>query len=279
MKYIQLSDNENRCIKWYINYNSKTVLSIFCDVDFDFINLEMILVCGTRFLSRQKTGKLIDKSSNWAINPVMTTTSIIAFAVTAFFIIIVPGPTVTVIIANSLRDGARAGLANIAGTNLGLAIMITIVAFGLDSVVALMGQAFFWVKLAGAAYLVWLGIKMLRTDGSIGSADDAGGEKPKRPAKGYFWQGFIVILSNPKVLLLFGAFLPPFINPAVDPFWQVMTLGAIFMMIATICDSAYAFLAGGAGKMLTRNRVKLVERISGTVLIGGGVWLATLRKA
>jgi homoserine/homoserine lactone efflux protein len=203
----------------------------------------------------------------------MSFASLTAFALACFVIIIVPGPTVSVIIANSLRDGARAGLINVAGTQAGLVPMVLVVALGLKTVVALMAQWFFWIKLAGAAYLIWLGFKMWRSDGSIGDPS-----KVQRPAIGYFWQGVLVIWSNPKAMLFLGAFLPQFIDPAGNAFAQTLVYGGIFMVMAIIFDSAYALLAGRAGSLLTRNRVRLVERVSGTLLIGGGLWMASLRR-
>lgn len=196
------------------------------------------------------------------------------FALACFVIIIVPGPTVTVIIANSLRGGARAGLLNVAGTQLGLVPMILVVAFGLEAVVSFMADWFFWVKLAGAAYLIWIGFNLLRSDGKLTDVD-----KVKPPRIGYFWQGFLVILSNPKALLFFGAFIPQFIDPAGDAFTQTILCGLIFMGVATVFDGLYALLAGKAGSLLTKNRVRLVERVSGSLLIGGGLWMAMLRKA
>jgi threonine/homoserine/homoserine lactone efflux protein len=204
----------------------------------------------------------------------MTFAALAAYTLACFVIVIVPGPTVTVIIANSLRDGARAGLLNVAGTQAGLVLMVLAIALGLQAVVAFMSDWFFWVKLAGAAYLVWLGIRLWRSTGEIGSASAV-----RRPAQGYFWQGFFVILSNPKALLFFGAFIPQFVDPAGNAFVQTTVLGAIFMAVATIFDSVYALVAGRAGQMLTRGRIRLLEKISGTVLIGGGLWLATLRRA
>jgi threonine/homoserine/homoserine lactone efflux protein len=204
----------------------------------------------------------------------MSITSLTTFALACFVIIIVPGPTVSVIIANSLRDGARAGLANVAGTQAGLAPMVLVVALGLKTVVTLMAQWFFWIKLAGAAYLIWLGLKMWLSDGSIGDPS-----KVQRPAIGYFWQGFLVIWSNPKAMLFLGAFLPQFIDPAGNAFMQTLVYGGIFMVLAIIFDSAYALLAGRAGSLLTRNRIRFVERVSGTLLIGGGLWMASLRRS
>ena len=197
-----------------------------------------------------------------------------AFALACLAIVIVPGPTVTVIIANSLRKGAGAGLMNVLGTQVGLVPMILVVAFGLETVISFMGQAFFWIKLIGAAYLIWLGVKLLLSDGSLGSA------KGKTMSfQGYFWQGFLVIWSNPKALFFFGAFIPQFVDPSSgNAFWQTLLLGTTFIVIATICDGAYALLAGKAGNLLTQSRVRAVEIASGLCLIGGGVWIALAKR-
>ncbi len=197
----------------------------------------------------------------------------LAYVLACIIVVIVPGPTVTVIIANSLRQGARAGLMNVAGTQAGLAIMLAVLAFGLQFVVENLGHVFEWVRLAGAAYLVWLGIKMLRSDGSLGGA----GERIK-PGNSLFWQGFLVILSNPKALLFFGAFIPQFIDPAGDALAQTLLLGATFMLVATLFDGAYALAAGGAKGLLARKNVRRIEVASGSLLIGGGLWLALQRR-
>jgi len=133
-----------------------------------------------------------------------------AYLVACLVIIIVPGPTVTLIIANSLRHGSRAGLLNVAGTQAGLAIMIAIVGVGLSSVIAAMGHWFDWVRLAGAAYLIWLGWKMYRNAGEIAE----GASEARPPRGGFFLQGLLVALSNPKTLVFFGAFFPQFLDPA-----------------------------------------------------------------
>jgi threonine/homoserine/homoserine lactone efflux protein len=202
----------------------------------------------------------------------LETLTYIAFIAACAAIVIVPGPTVTVIIANSLRHGARAGLLNVAGTQAGLAIMLIVLAAGLDTVVQHLGTAFDWIRLFGAAYLIWLGIKLWRSDGKIGSAQS--GPAPRR---GYFWQGFVVVLSNPKALLFFGAFIPQFLDPAGSALVQTLVLGATFMVVATLLDGAYALASGHAGAWLSRSNLRLVERISGTCLIGGGAWLALTR--
>ncbi len=188
---------------------------------------------------------------------------------------IVPGPTVTVILANSLRSGTLAGLSIIAGTQIGLVTMILVVGLGLEAVMGFMAFAFDWIKLAGAAYLVWLGFNMLRSRGELGQA--AAG-----PAKSYprlMLDGFLVIWSNPKALIFLGAFLPQFVAKEAATFPQVVVLGLLFMVVAGASDSLYAVLGGRARGLLSAARVKLLSRVSGAILMVGGVWLALVKKA
>ena len=196
----------------------------------------------------------------------------LAYVLACVALVIVPGPTVTLIVANSIRFGTRAGLTNIAGTQCGLAVMIGTVLVGLTSLIATVGVWFDGVRLAGAAYLVWLGWKLLRAPGALGAATDG-----PPPRVGFFWQGFLVLMSNPKALLLFGAFIPQFVDPHGDYVAQVLLLGVTAMVVAGLFDSGYAVLAGRARTVLSPPRVRLVSRLSGGFLIGGGVWLAAAR--
>jgi len=196
----------------------------------------------------------------------------LAFVVACVVVAVIPGPMVALVVANSLRHGARAGLLNVAGAQLGLAIMMTTVVIGLASIVATVGWWFDGLRLAGAAYLVWLGWKLLRSSGAIAPA-----ERPRPPRGGFFLQGFLVMMSNPKVLLFFGAFIPQFIDMQGDATGQAALLGATAMAIAALSDSFYALLTGRAGGLLARRRVRLLSRLSGFALIGGGAWLALTR--
>ena len=194
------------------------------------------------------------------------------FLLACIVVVIVPGPTVTLIVANSLRHGRRAGMLNVAGTQLGLVLTVGIVLLGLASLIAAMGAWFIWLRLVGAAYLIWLGCKLLMASGEI-----AVGTTPRTPRAGFFVQGLAVALSNPKTLLFFGAFFPQFMDPNRDFTLQVLIMGATAMAVAAISDSAYALLASRAGAALSRRRVRLMTRASGGMLIGGGVWLALSR--
>lgn len=196
----------------------------------------------------------------------------LAYVLACAVIAVVPGPTVSVIIANSLSHGSRAGLLNVAGTQLGLGLMMAILAVGLSSVIAAMGWLFEWLRWAGAAYLVYLGWKLLR------SPDIADAAKPTFvPRGGFVLQGFLVLMANPKALLWFGAFIPQFVDPNGNYIAQIVLLGLTAMATALVSDGAYAVLVGRAGTMLSRGRVKLVSQLGGISLIGGGIWLAFTR--
>ena len=197
----------------------------------------------------------------------------LAYVLACFAIAIVPGPTVTVIIANSLSYGTRAGLLNVAGTQLGLAIMMVTVVVGLSTVIAVMGVWFDWLRIAGAAYLVWLGWKLLRSPDDLGQPGRAAA-----PRGGFFLQGLLVILSNPKGLLWFGAFIPQFVDARGDYVEQIILLGVTAMGVALVSDGGYAVLTGRAGALLSRQRARLVSRLSGAFLVGGGLWLAFTRR-
>ncbi|MQX35367.1 LysE family translocator [Roseospira navarrensis] len=198
-----------------------------------------------------------------------------AYLAACTLLVIVPGPTVTVIIANSLRAGPSAGLMNVAGTQVGLLLMVGVLALGLDTIVTQAGAVFDVLRLLGAAYLIWLGVKMWRSDGRLGQA--AAGAR--RSHGHYAWQGFLVIWSNPKALLFFGALIPQFVDPSGNAALQVVLLGLTFMAVALVLDGAYALAAGTTGALLSRHNVRILERVSGSFLIGGGLWLALSRRA
>jgi len=197
----------------------------------------------------------------------------LAFVAACIALALLPGPVVTLVIANGLRQGTRAALTNLLGVQLGLAIMIAVVAVGLTSLMATMGYWFDWVRFAGAAYLVWLGVKLIRFPVEGVNAD----EPPAPPRGGFFLQGFVVLLSNPKVLVFFGAFIPQFMDMGRDHLSQVALLGVTFMVIAGMTDAIYALLAGRARKFFSARRTRLLSRISGRFMIGGGIWLALTR--
>ena len=188
---------------------------------------------------------------------------------------IVPGPSVTVVVANSLARGTRAGFLTILGTEIAMLTMVFIVAIGMDAVMGVVSEAFTVIKLVGAAYLIWIGWKMFNATGQL----EMGRAGDRLPLLRYTWQGALINWSNPKTLLFLGAFLPQFVDTSRPAFEQIMTLGLIVMVVATATDSIYAVLAGRAREVLTAARVRLMSRVSGVILMIGGVWLALVRKS
>ena len=196
----------------------------------------------------------------------------LAYVLACAVITLIPGPTVTVIVANSLAHGTRAGLANVAGTQLGLAAMMGILVVGLSSVIAAMGWLFDWLRVVGAIYLVWIGWKLLRAPDALADPKNAA-----VPRGGFVLQGFLVLMSNPKALLWFGAFIPQFVDARGNYVGQIALLGVTAMAVALLSDGAYAVLTGRAGLLLRKDRVRLVSRVGGSLLVGGGLWLALTR--
>ncbi|UTD27896.1 LysE family translocator [Bradyrhizobium sp. WD16] len=196
----------------------------------------------------------------------------LAYVAACIALALLPGPVVTLVIATGLRHGTRAALVNVAGAQVGLAAVIAIVAVGLTSLMATMGLWFEWVRLLGAAYLIWLGIGLIRSPSLLPAV-----EAPPPPRGGFFLQGLVVLLSNPKVLVFFGAFIPQFIDPARPQLPQVVILGLTFMVAAACSDGVYALLAGRARSILSARRARLLSRVSGGFMIGGGIWLALSR--
>ncbi|MCP4183387.1 MAG: LysE family translocator [Hyphomicrobiales bacterium] len=196
------------------------------------------------------------------------------YLATCLAIAIVPGPNVTIIVANSLRSGTRAGFLTVAGTQFGAMLLIFILAAGLSVIMQSFAALFNLIRIVGACYLVYLGLIMWFSDGKLAAVNQAEGSQ-----RSHFWQGTLVLLANPKALLFFGAFIPQFVNPAGDAIFQTIVFGGIFMMTTTLFDSIYALLAGKSGDWLTRRHVRKAEISAGTFLIGGGIWLAIMKRA
>jgi homoserine/homoserine lactone efflux protein len=201
-----------------------------------------------------------------------------AYVAVCLVAVVVPGPTNALILANGMRYGVRAGLLNVAGNQVGVGLMIVTVAIGLTSIVKLVGQWFEWIKLAGAVYLIFLGIQLFRSANGIVASATMEAPRMDAPRMGFFAQGLLVSLSNPKQLLFFGALLPQFLDPAGTQVLQIAVLGGTAMVLAALSDSMYALISGRVAGRVDPKRVRSATRIGGVCLIGGGFWLA-LSKA
>lgn len=198
----------------------------------------------------------------------------LAFVLASAVLILVPGPNVTLLVATSLAYGARRALATLAGTSAAIALQLLITALGMTSLMALLASGFEWLRWAGVAYLVWLGVRQWRS--APVALEDV--EPQAVPARALFWRGFLVSATNPKTWLFYAAFFPQFLNPAADPVPQLVLLSATFLALALVLDSTWALLADRARPLLT-GRARLRNRITGGFLIGAGIGLALARKS
>jgi homoserine/homoserine lactone efflux protein len=200
---------------------------------------------------------------------------LLPYVAACFLFSIIPGPSVTVVVANSLARGTKAGVVTLIGTELAMLSMVVIIALGMQAVMTVVSEGFTIIKLVGAAYLVWVGWKMFTSSGKI----EVGEAGERLPLVRYLWQGALINWSNPKTLLFLGAFLPQFVDMSRPAFGQIMVLGLIVMAVATLTDTFYAVIAGQARHLLSAARVRMMNRISGVILMVGGVWLALVKKA
>lgn len=198
------------------------------------------------------------------------TSTLWVFAIAALALIVVPGPAVIYVLAQSVAHGRRAGLASVAGIATGALVHVLAAVVGLSSLLVSSAIAFTVVKYLGAAYLVYLGIRrILGRDGSITLVD-----APPKPLRRLFRDGFVVNVLNPKVALFFLAFLPQFVDPAPGRVWlQIAVLGAIFVVIGVLSDGMYALLGGTFGGVLKRSRayLRLERYASGAVFVALGI--------
>ena len=198
------------------------------------------------------------------------------FALASLALAVVPGPAVLYLVAQSVHGGRWAGVVSALGVASGGLVHVLAAVIGLSALLAASTEAFTAVKLIGAAYLIWLGIRTLL------SADDRiGGRAAERTLARTFRQGAVVNVLNPKTALFFLAFLPQFVDPHESTRGQLALLGAIFVVIALSSDLLWALVAGTAGAVLRRSRTFLrVQRyVSGTIFVGLGALAATAGRS
>lgn len=208
----------------------------------------------------------------FAVNPELFAAYLFATAV----LILMPGPIVTLVIANSLAYGQRVGLATVAGASSGNALLVAAGALGLTTLLALAAGLFEVLRWAGVAYLVYLGIRQWRAALAAGTEGEAA---PMKSSKGVFGQGVLVAITNPKTIFFYAAFFPQFIDPALAVGPQLLAMSIAFVIIATTLDGLYALLASRARGLFASARANKVRHgITGTLLIGTGVGLALARR-
>ena len=203
------------------------------------------------------------------------TTHLLAFTVTAFVLIAIPGPSVLFTVSRAITLGRGAGVATVAGNTVGAFTQVVAVALGIGPLVERSVVLFTVLKLAGAAYLGFLGVQAIRHRQSL--AEALGAKVERKTAARIVIDGFSVGVTNPKVIVFFAAMLPQFVDrQAGNVPVQIIVLGAIFAGIALISDSTWALAAGTVRNWLGRSqrRLALIGGVGGLAMIGIGTRLA-----
>jgi threonine/homoserine/homoserine lactone efflux protein len=201
-------------------------------------------------------------------------TAVWLFCGAALALLAIPGPAVLYIVVQSAEQGRRAGLASVGGIHVGSLVHVAAATAGLSALIVASALAFSIVKYAGAAYLIYLGVRKLL---ERAPADDA--EPRREPLSRAFRRGIAVNVLNPKTALFFLAFLPQFVDRDRGPVWsQVLVLGLLFVALGLVSDSLYALAAGTIGGLLRRRRSAL-RYGSGLVYVGLGAAAALVRRA
>jgi threonine/homoserine/homoserine lactone efflux protein len=211
---------------------------------------------------------------------VISSTQLAEFALASFILIVIPGPSVLFVVGRALAHGRRTALASVVGNAFGVYVVAACVAFGLGSLVQRSEIVFTVVKVAGAIYLIWLGVHAIRHRQSLSAALTGGDSEPGA------WhaarQGFVVGVANPKVFILFGAILPQFIDRSAGHVsLQMLELSVASFVIAVLCDSIWAVVASTVRSWFANSpkRLAMVGGIGGLAMIGVGVTvLGTGRK-
>ena len=201
---------------------------------------------------------------------------LLAFVAMATVIILIPGPSVLFVLGRALAHGRRTALLSVLGNTSGASVLVVAVALGLGPVVERSALAFLALKLAGAAYLVHLGVKAFRHRRSLQQAFGAAAP-PARGDLRTLAEGFVVGVTNPKTMVFFAAVLPQFVDREAGHVpLQLLLLGAVFNLIALCCDSAWGLASSAARGWFARSprRLRAVGGAGGLAMIGLGLTVA-----
>ena len=202
---------------------------------------------------------------------------IAAFIGVSAVLVIIPGPDMVLIAKNVVSRGRRSGFLTTAGTLTGILFHAVAAVLGLSAIVATSATAFFIVKLAGAAYLIFLGIQTLRESRQRVESKAAAAARNHRG--GGFVQGVLTNILNPKVALFFLTFLPQFVDPEGAIVRQTVMLAAIFWLMGAAWLVIYTVLVDRISRVFARPRfARVLQRVSAAVLVGLGVRLAVERR-
>ncbi len=201
----------------------------------------------------------------------------ITYTLAASVILIIPGPTILLVISHSLTQGRTATLPLVVGVTLGDFVAMTLSLAGLGAILATSATLFLIMKWIGAAYLIYLGIRLWRSP--VETMESLSIEQTNN-AYSLFRSAFIVTMLNPKGIIFFVAFLPQFVNPLVDSSRQLLILGATFLILAAINATIYAVFAGKMRQLFVTHKTRLwFNRCGAVALVGAGVLTGAMRRS
>jgi len=207
---------------------------------------------------------------------VPSTTHLIAFGLTSLILIVVPGPSVLFTISRAMTVGRRAALLTVIGNAMGCYFQVTAVAFGVGALVSVSVVAFTIMKYLGAAYIVFLGVQAVRHRRSLLDAVTRATSRSRSTVR-VIYDGLLVGATNPKTIVFLAAALPQFTDPTGPaPTAQMLLLGAMFPLIAVVCDSVWALSASHARDWFARSprRMEAIGGVGGLTMMGVGVGVA-----
>lgn len=197
-----------------------------------------------------------------------------AFVAATVVLLLIPGPNLALLVANTLARGRSAGFATLAGTTGAMVPQLALTALGMSALMSGAAAAFGWLRWLGVAYLVYLAFRAFRAPGG-----DLARVLPQRqPLLKLALRGFLVSLSNPKTLFFFAAFFPQFVEPSAPAGPQIALLSATFLALAALLDSGWILLAARLSRYL-RGGGRWRSRLTGGALLGAGLGLALAHKS
>jgi threonine/homoserine/homoserine lactone efflux protein len=200
----------------------------------------------------------------------------LAFVLATAILIVIPGPSVSLIVATSIAHGPRSALTTVAGNSSAIVIQLTVTAMGMTSILLMLSEWFEVLRWAGVIYLAYLGVRHWRAAPS----DTLDSATQTVAGKRHYWRGFVVCAVNPKVLFFYAAFFPQFIDPQRPPELQLAVLCVTFLVVQMLLDGSYAILAGRVRGLLGDPKLaRLRGRLTGSLMIGAGVGLALARRS
>ena len=193
------------------------------------------------------------------------------FLLATILMLVVPGPSVSIVIANTLKYNFISEIKTIIGTLAGSASMFVLYAYGFNFINNQLNVFLIFIQWVGIFYLFYIGFSMFK------NAKDLNIKISNTSKKNFYIQGFLVLWSNPKMIVFIGSFIPIFLDINQDPFNQIIIFGIIFCILCFISDGFYALIVNFMKENFFKKDLSLIGKMSGTCLMIGSLWLLSLR--